>query len=188
VRKGHAARRASLIRIVITTPSGGHSKAIEPRNWPVTLLASSLLPKPSGAVGAAVGGPPSSFHTITMDPSLALQVRSMMPSSTESAPYLIELVASSWTIKARVVTAVLSDADLRDGDVDTVTNRYSVVWREQDREQVAQERRLILDLTGNVTDEVVRPAQGVQTLGQVAGHFGRRRRRARGDRCQGGGD
>src|SRR5688572_17246044 len=78
-----------------------------PSSWADILLCTSLLPKPSRVAGALIGGPPRSVQVMTTLSSLALQDTSKVPLARDSAPYLVELVASSWITKAK---AVLEDS------------------------------------------------------------------------------
>ena len=64
-KTAHLAILSLLIRRVATRPSADQSKAIVPPSCAATLRCINLLPKPSGAAGAEMGGPPRSVHTIT---------------------------------------------------------------------------------------------------------------------------
>ncbi len=98
-------RRVLLIRRVTTRPSVRQSKAAVPPSWPDMLRATSPLPKPAGPAGATTGGPPRSVQTSATSAPWAGHDTSSLPLAAESAPYLIELVASSWTTRASVVIA-----------------------------------------------------------------------------------
>src|SRR5438270_5016798 len=102
-------------------------------------------------------------------------------SSTESAPYLIELVASSWTTRASVVAEV---SPTRISGTETGCGRQPRPCRRRARarqQQVAEESRPAFFLAGDGTDEVVSTPQSRQSLRQIARHLCRRRRRARRD-------
>lgn len=64
-----------LTRRVTIAPSVGHSKEIDPPNWQVMLVWTSLLPKPACPLATVRGGPPFLVQTIITSPS-----------STEQAP------------------------------------------------------------------------------------------------------
>src|SRR4051794_24638435 len=91
------------MRSVTTTPSCDQSKAIAPPSWADMLRCTSLLPKPSTATGTRTGGPPRSVHTTISSSPAPLQDTSKVPLDVERAPYLVELVASSWRTRASVM-------------------------------------------------------------------------------------
>ena len=129
------------------------------------LPLTSLLPKPACPSATATGGPPFSVQTMTTSLSSAVHDTSSVPLAFESAPYLIELVASSWTTRAKRRDGPLADKQSGHGDADAIPDRsFIVVGVQEDSEQVAKVGRFFL-LAQNGTDEFVGTAEGGQPLG-----------------------
>ena len=81
-------------------------------SWPTTLDSSSRLPKPGAYLWGRHRRTARSIQTTEIMASVSVQEMSSVPLSDDRQPYLTELVASSWTISARLV-AVLSPTPMR---------------------------------------------------------------------------
>src|SRR5579864_7132216 len=101
--------------MVTIAPPSDQLCSTEPPSWEVMLRLNSLLPKPPSSSGGVTGGPPRSVQTITTSLSRTAPATSSTPVASDSAPYFIELVASSCRTMARAVAPV-SPTDMRGTD------------------------------------------------------------------------
>ena len=85
----------------MTRPSGCQSREISPPS-PAIVVRTRKSPKPLLPVGDTTVGPPRSVQVTTRVSPWFAQWIWIRPAVAESAPYLVEFVANSWSSKARL--------------------------------------------------------------------------------------